>query len=80
MAESQHKGVPLRDWNSASYDPMTGRAAKSTEAAMSGQQMSAEGLSWSVSDQLKAGANGTPSGHGTSMLSWAEIDRNRSRK
>jgi hypothetical protein len=54
--------TPLRDWNSASYDPKTGRAAKSSEAP-AGKQ-SADGESWSNSDQVKAGhaagQNGAP--------------------
>jgi hypothetical protein len=68
---------PLRCWAYPSYSPTDGRAAKSSEAPQG--SYSAEGERWSVSDQLKAGANGTPSGSGNTQ-SWADIDRNRSSK
>jgi hypothetical protein len=77
MADSAHKGVPLRDWSSSSYDP---RSGKSASAFGDGGSFTAEGIRIDPSDQLKAGANGTPSGHGTSTLSWSEIDRSRTCK
>jgi hypothetical protein len=67
--------VPLRDWASASYDPKTGRAAKSSEAP-SGKQ-SADGESWSNSDQVNAGraggANGAPG------FGWCDTNRTQGR-
>jgi hypothetical protein len=77
MAESKWPTEPLKSWSSPSYDPRTG---KSASAFGDGEPFSAEGIRIDPSRQLKEGANGTPSGHGTSTLSWAEIDKNRSCK
>jgi hypothetical protein len=72
MADSSHKGVPLRQWASASFDPMSGRAAKSSEAPAARQ--SADGEVWNNSSQrdagLTAGENGAPG------FGWC--DQNRS--
>ena len=71
MADSGMKNVPLRQWASESYDPMTGRAAKSSELPQARQ--SADGESWTNSSQvnagLAAGQNGAPS------FGWCDKNR-----
>lgn len=55
------KNVPLRDWASASYSALDGRAAKSSEGPR--ERYGADGEVWSVNAQLPVGqaAKGTPS-------------------
>lgn len=66
------KGVPLRDWNSASYSATDGRAAKSSEGPR--ESYSADGERWSVSRQIPDSDPGVNGG-----MSWKQMDARNSR-
>lgn len=71
------KNTPLRDWSTASYSSIDGRAAKSSEGPQ--RRYSADGENWSVDAQFPkaAGCNGAPAVNSLSKCGSADPGRRK---